>query len=110
MYHMKTFLEQQYDKTIISRICLSELPSEDRVSLLIDFHNNSESYYDNLCAALLAVSTGQDNKPIWITPSGDCYLSLRTKSPKDRVLLYPDEVPEFEIDLVESLEAAILKI
>lgn len=107
---MKSYLEQQFEKTIITHICLSEVCPEEKAKLLLEFHQNSESYYDTLCAALLAVSTNQDVKPIWITPSGECYLSLHTKDSVDRILLFPDEVPYFEIDLVEQIETALLKI
>ncbi len=107
---MKTMFELQYDRSVITRICTADFTSEECIELLVDFHANSETYYDNLCEALLAVSTGQNMSPIWISKNGNCYLSMRTKSAEDRVLLYPDEVPIFDLDLVEQLEIAILKI
>ena len=107
---MKTLLEQQYERSVITKICSANITLQERVELLVDFHDNSETYYDNLCDALLAVSTNQNMAPIWITKAGNCYLSLRTKNPDDRVLLYPDEVPLFDIDLVNQIETAIAKI
>lgn len=107
---MKTFLEKQYERAVISNICRLSITSEERAALMVDFHENSETYYDNLCDALLAVSTGQNTVPIWISQNGDCYASLRTKDPHDRVLIFPDLVPDFCVDLVDQLEVAILKI
>ncbi len=77
---------------------------------MLDFHNNSEMYYDNLCDALLAISTHQNIAPIWISPNGNCRSSLRIENPNDRILLYSDEVPDFDFDLVNQLEVAILNI
>lgn len=107
---MKTNLQHLYERAIITRLCKADSTDLERIEMMIDFHNNSESYYDNLCDALLAVSTHQNPIPIWITKNGDFYLSLRAQKTSDRVLLYPDEVPTFTIDLVDQLETAILSI
>ena len=107
---MKTTLQNLYERAVITRVCKTEISDSDKIELMIDFHNNSESYYDHLCDALLAVSTHQNPVPIWITQNGDFYLSLRALNTSDRVLLYPDEVPAFTIDLVDQLETAILSI
>lgn len=107
---MKTILEKQFDRAVITSICTKEISIRDRIDLLTEFLNHNETYYDNLCDALLALSTRQNILPVWMTPGGNSYLSLEPRNPDDRVLVYPEEVPLFDIDLVEQLEVAILKI
>ena len=106
----KPFLEQKFEQQVMRFIRKLELPAGKRELLLLDFHNNSSEYYINLCDALYAVSTGQNLKPVWLTQEGNCYLSLYAQASDDRLLIYPDEVPPFQLDLINQLEVAIAKI
>lgn len=106
----KTFLEQKFERKVIRHIWNSQLGEEEKMNLIVRFHDKAEDFYDNLCDALYAISTGQNMKPVWITDGGDCYLSLYSRSAGDRILVYPDEVPPFQLDLIDQLEVAIQKI
>jgi len=106
----KTFLEKKYEKAVIHSICTSSATEADKQKMLLEFHHNCEEYYASLCDSLYAISTGQDIKPIWITPSGNCYLSLTRLHNGDRILIYADEVPPFNLDLIDQLELSLSRL
>ena len=106
----KTFLEQKYENAVKRRIGSLGYPKEEEKRLLSEFLANGHNNYCDLCDALYAVSTGQDMKPIWITETGECYLSLFSRNKTDRILAFPDEIPPFTLDLVNQLDTVINKI
>ena len=107
---MKTSYEKHFEYVVIKKICKEMNNPEQQIENIFRFHCNCDVYYDNLCDSIFAVSTGQIEKPIWLTPCGDSYLSYEARSKADRVLLFPNEVPSFKVDLVEQLELALQKI
>lgn len=106
----KTFMEKKYEKAMLKSISSLGYARAEEEALVSEFYANSHTYYGLLCDALYAVSTGQDVKPIWITPTGQCYLGLFSQTKSDRILLFPDEIPMFSLDLVNQLDIAINKI
>lgn len=107
---MKTNHEKHFEYVVIKKICKEMSNLEHQVENILRFHCNCDNYYDNLCDSIFAISTGQIVKPLWFTPYGDSYLSYEARSKADRVLLFPNEVPSFKVDLVEQLELALQKI
>lgn len=107
---MKTFLEQKFEKAIIKSILSHGYSKATEEELVSEFYINGHTYYHQLCDALYAVSTGQNMKPIWITPKGQTYLDLYSRNNFDRILAFPDEIPPFSLDLVNQLEFIINKI
>lgn len=106
----KPFLEQKFEKAMLKSISSLGYNRAEEEALVSEFYANSHAYYSEMCDALYAVSTGQDVKPIWITQTGQCYLGLFSKNKSDRILLFPDEIPTFSLDLVNQLDIAINKI
>ena len=107
---MKTFLEQKFEKAIVKSILSYGYPRATEEELVSEFYTNSHTYYRQLCDALYAVSTGQNMKPIWLTPRGQSYLDLYSRNNSDRILAFPDEIPPFSLDLVNQLDYVINKI
>lgn len=107
---MRTFLEQKFEKAIIKSIVSHGYPKAVEEDLVSQFYTNSHTYYSQLCDALYAVSTGQNMKPIWITPKGESYLDLYSRNNFDRILAFPDEIPPFSLDLVNQLDYVINQI
>lgn len=106
----KTFMELKFEKAMLKSISSMGSPKAEEEMIISEFYINSHDYYCRLCNVLYAVSTGQDVKPIWITPAGQCYLGLFSRNKSDRILLFPDEIPQFSLDLVNQLDVAINKI
>lgn len=107
---VKTFLEQKFEKAIVKFILSHCYPKEMEEDLVSQFYANGHTYYHQLCDALYAVSTGQNMKPLWITPKGQIYLDLYSRHNSDRILAFPDEIPPFSLDLVNQLDYVINKI
>lgn len=105
---MKTQYELQFEREITA-IILSKLGSIiSPLEIFMDFHRNSNYYYDLFCDALLALSCGQSNEPLWITPSGRSYLAPARQSEFDLMVLTYEQIPEFENDLTDQLETALV--
>lgn len=102
--------ELKFEKTITAMILSDNNSDLSQVDLFMDFHRNSGTYYDNFCDALYELSSGQTTLPLWITPSGDFYLSALRQDSFDKQVLTHDKIPEFYDDLYDQLEAALVHI
>lgn len=106
----KTTLESQFEKLLIHHICSLNISPTERAQLFIDFHENADEYYANLCDILYAVSTHAVRAPIWMAHSGEVYASTHKKNKTDIFLLPSSDVPDFLGDLVDQLELIFLCI
>ncbi len=106
----KTSLETQFEKLMIYHICSLDVSPQERAKIFIDFHENADEYYDNLCDILYAVSTRAVRAPLWMTHSGEFYASTHKKNKKDVFLLPSSDIPDFIGDLVDQLELIFLYI
>ena len=104
---MKNQYELKFEKTVIEMILLNDHPYLSQLDLFIDFHHNSDIYYDNLCDALYELSNRHTNQPLWISASGNPYLALMPRTKEDRQVLTFDQIPEFVDDLYEPLNVAL---
>lgn len=104
---MKNQYELKFEKMIFTMILSDKNHSHNQVDLFMDFHQNSCNYYDELCHALFLMSSGLTDHILWLTPSGMPYLAPERKREEDHQFLTREEIPEFNDDLVEQLEAAL---
>ena len=107
---LKTILEQQFEKRVFYHICTQEHTLTQRISLLQDFHHNSNKYYDRLCDILYAAAKGHLESSIWMTPSGQFYVLPEKRRESDLYLCSCSEIPSFHGDLVVQLEHIFLCI
>lgn len=101
---MKTTYELQYESLIFSLIITHEESKERQLQLLMDFHQNAQTYYDALCDAVYDLSVGRKTGALYITESGKPFFSASGSQPDGYAVCYPAEVPEFKEDLIEQLE------
>lgn len=104
---MKNQYELKFEKTIIEMILSNNHQDLSKTDLIMDFHRNSSIYYDNLCDALYELSNGQSIHPLWISASGNPYLSSISRNKEDLKVLTFDQIPEFIDDLYDQLKATL---
>lgn len=106
----KSSMEKQYEKLIVRHISNMDIDADQRAFLFLDFFNNSEVYYENLCTYLYEMSIGELEAPIWMKPNGDVYACSHCKNKYDSYLLHSYELPVFNGDLQEHLEIIFTRI
>ena len=106
----KTLLQTQFEKLMINHICTLDISSQERAQIFLDFHENADGYYENLCDLLYAVSTHAVRAPIWMNHSGEIYASTHKKNKNDIFLLPSSDIPDFEGDIVVQMELIFLYI
>lgn len=104
---MKTLYELKFEELVTRSILSNEHPYYSRLDIFMDFHRNSSLYYDFLCDSLYVLATGASFDTLWLTPSGRPYLAAKQEAEWDMKLLSSKQVPTFQDDLVEQLEAAL---
>lgn len=104
---MKTVYELRYEEMITAAILANEDPVCSRLDLFMDFHRNSSVYYEFLCSALFDLACRKTSDSLWITQSGRPYLAVKAQSEGDCFLLSCRQVPEFQDDLEDQIEAAL---
>jgi len=107
---MKSNLEKQYEKLMIRHISYSTLGPESRCSAFMDFYNNSDAYYENLCEMLYNVSINDEAQSIWMTTSGRVYTGNIIQNINDSFIFNSDALPPFDDDLIEQLDVIFAKI
>ena len=104
---METKHELQYEEVVL-RMIMSDLKlSQVQINMLIDYQHNWRTYYDSLCDALYVLANRGSSKSLWITPFGQPYLAFSQRNADDRKVLCAEDIPVFEDDLKEQLEAAL---
>lgn len=103
-------IESQYKKLIIHHISNINVCSEQRSALFLDFFQNSETYYDDLCDLLYCISSQNILAPIWMSHSGEVYSSTHRRSSNDIFIMDSYELPAFNGDLFNQFEYTFSKI
>lgn len=97
-------LEDIYERLVIQRIEEQEIPLEDKCELLLDFHNNSKEYYEQLCEYSYLLSKGTCELCLWLSLNGKPHLSLSATNKNDVVLLKPNSYPIFlDDDIIDCV-------
>ena len=107
---MKSAMEQQYEKRILYHICTLDISLEHRVSLLQDFQDHREAYYDGLCDILYMVSKEYFESTIWMTETGQFYMAPCQRNGSDLSMCACSDIPPFKGDLAAQLEHIFLCI
>lgn len=82
-------LEDIYERLVIQRIEEQNIPLEDKCELLLDFHNNSKEYYEQLCEYSYLLSRGNCELSLWMSLNGKPHLSLSPVDNGDVILFKP---------------------
>lgn len=106
----KSNIEKQYDKLIIHHISNIDVCPAHRAAFFLDFHQNSRTYYDELCDLLYVLSVGELFAPLWMSHSGQVYACTHPKEKHDVFLADCRELPAFTGDLVEHLDYVFSRI
>lgn len=96
-------MEELYEEIVIYCIERANISLDDKCNYMIDFHRNSNQYYDLLCDYSYLLSTNESVLPLWISLNGQPRLSLKPLNASDVKVLDPKSVPGFNGDLIECL-------
>lgn len=107
---MKTQHELKYEELITELILIKNYTNYSQLDLFMDFHRNQHIYYDIFCDALYTMACGDSSYSLWLTPSGKPYLAEAYRAEEDLMVLSQEDVPVFEDDLKEQLDAAIVSM
>lgn len=103
-------IEKQYQKFMIRHIANIQVCPEYRASLFLDFYENADTYYDNLCDTLYLASVGEVSTPLWLRHNGEVYAASRCKSVRDIFLMDARDLPAFNGDLLEHFDYVFSRI
>lgn len=103
-------IEKQYQKLMIHHISNIQVCPEFRAALFLDFHENADAYYDNLCDTLYLAAVGEITTPLWLRHNGEVYASAEQQSLRDVFLLDAGDLPAFKGDLMEHFDYAFSRI
>ena len=107
---MKTAYELKYEEMITATILANEDPVCSRLDLFMDFHRNSSVYYEFFCSSLFDLACRKTHDSLWITQSGRPYLAAQAQTEGDLFLLSWGQVPAFQDDLKDQIEAGLYAI
>lgn len=102
---MKSQYEIRFEKLIVTMILSDINPAHSQLELFMDFHRNSNVYYDIFCDALFVLANRLTDDFLWITPSGKPYLAPASISKDDFLIATLQQVPEFVDDLKTQLDS-----
>lgn len=92
-------IEKQYKKLMTHHIAKVQVCPEQRAALFLDFLENCDEYYDDLCDTLYRVSVGEVCAPLWMSHSGEVYAASQPKAIRDVFLMNGKDLPPFNGDL-----------
>ena len=101
---MKSEYQHCYDRFVISNLCSMDLSIKERASLVHNFFENSQIYYDLLCECLYIQATDAASKQsLWLMLDGRAYLSDMQENTSDICLIPEGKCPPFTDDITEHL-------
>ena len=100
---MSASMEAIYSKIVIHRILKSDLSTNEKYNILVDYHCNSNFYYDLLCDYSYLLANGESDLSLWISLNGKPHLSRSSVNIGDTHVLEPQLAPRFDGDLINCL-------
>lgn len=107
---MKTEYMKQYEERVVHYISNLDIAPQTRAIFYLDFLNNSEEYFDELCTLIYGFSSNilpRQGKYIWLTPSGAPYISSVKRKSFDQNLVGVADIAPFDGDIRQTLSKSL---